>query len=212
MRFDVFNYDSKLSRIMTRLMELVLLNFVFILTCIPIFTIGASITALYSTTLKMVRNEDGYIIRGYFKDFARNFKQATAFWLIALLLYFLLYVVYTAAAVNGGLLLSIYTVLTWVLAILYSMFFLFIFPLTATFENTFRGIILNTFAMVIAHFPIVLTAWLTVIVPLFISFGVDTKIMQYAMLFWILIGFSAVALWSSVYLNKIFTRYMDKDE
>lgn len=212
MKFDVFNYDSKFSRFMTRLMDLVLLNFAFILTCIPIFTVGASITALYSTTLKMVRNEDGYIIRGYFKDFARNFKQATGFWLIALLLYFLLYVVHTAAAVNGGTLLSVYTVITWVLAILYSLFFLFVFPLTATFENTFKGTARNAISMIIAHFPAVLTAWLTVMIPLFVSFGVDTKIMQYALLFWILIGFSAVALWSSVYLNRIFARYREEEE
>lgn len=211
MKFNVFNYDSKFSRFMTRLMDLVLLNFAFILTCIPIFTIGASITALYSISLKMVRNEEGYVVRGYFKAFARNFKQATVFWLIALLLYFLLYIVHTAAFVNGGLLASAYTVITWVLAILYSLFFLFVFPLIATFENTLKGTAKNALAMIIAHFPMVITAYLTVAVPLFISFGVDTKIMQYALLFWILIGFSLIAFWSSVYLNRIFARYREED-
>lgn len=107
------NYDSRFSRVLSRLTELVLLNFVFILTCLPILTIGASVTALYSITLKMARNEEGYIIQGYFKDFAKNFKQATAFWLIELLLYFQLRVLYIAAAVNGGAMFQIYTVITW---------------------------------------------------------------------------------------------------
>lgn len=206
------DYNSRFSRFVIRISELVLLNFVFILTCIPIFTLGASVTALYSVTLKMIRGEEGYIIRGYFKDFMKNLKQATFFWSMALLLYFLLYIVYTAAAVNGGLLFRIYIVITWVLAILYSLYFLFIFPLTATFENTLKGIASNALSMIIAHFPMVFTAYLTIMVPLFVSFGIDTKIMQYALLFWILIGFSVVAYWSSFYLNRIFIRYMDRED
>lgn len=212
MKLNFTDYNSRFSRFVTRISELVLLNFVFILTCIPVFTIGASVTALYSITLKMMRGEEGYIIRGYFKDFIRNFKQATCFWFMALLLYFLLYIVYTAAAVNGGLLFQIYIVVTWALGILYSMYFLFVFPLAATFQNTMKGIARNAFSMIIAHFPMVLTAYLTVMVPLFVSFGIDTKIMQYALLFWILIGFSAVAFWSSFYLNRIFIRYMDRED
>lgn len=212
MKLGFTDYNSRFSRFVTRISELVLLNFVFILTCIPVFTIGASVTALYSITLKMIRNEEGYIIRGYFHDFIKNFKQAAFFWFMALLLYFLLYVVYTAAAVNGGLLFRAYIVITWVLGILYSLYFLFLFPLTATFQNTLKGIACNTFSMIIAHFPMVLTAYLTIMVPLFVSFGIDTKIMQYAMLFWILIGFSAVAFWSSFYLNRIFIRYMDRED
>ena len=210
LKIDIFNYEGKFARFMTRLMELVLLNCVFILTCLPIITIGASVTALYSISLKMVRKEEGYVIRGYFKDFIRNFKQATIFWLIALLLNFLLYVIYTAAAVNGGALLIVYTVITSAMAILYSLFFLFVFPLTATFKNTVKGTFINAISMIIAHFPMVLTAYLTVAVPFFVSFGVDTRIMQYALLFWILIGFSLLTLWSSVYLNKIFTRYREE--
>ena len=210
LKIDIFNYEGKFARFMTRLMELVLLNCVFILTCLPIITIGASVTALYSISLKMVRKEEGYVIRGYFKDFIRNFKQATIFWLIALLLNFLLYVIYTAAAVNGGALLIVYTVITSAMAILYSLFFLFVFPLTATFKNTVKGTFINAISMIIAHFPMVLTAYLTVAVPFFVSFGVDSRIMQYALLFWILIGFSLLTLWSSVYLNKIFTRYREE--
>lgn len=205
-------YDSKFSRFITRLMELVLLNFVFILTCIPIFTIGASITALYSIILKMIRNEEGYIIRGYFKDFVKNFKQATVFWLIAMLLYFMLYIIYLAAAIDGGLLFTIYIVITWVLGILYSFFFHFTFPLIATFKNTVKDIAQNTIFMTIAHFPIVLLSYLSVFIPLFLSFGINTKIMQYALLFWILIGFSAVTFLSSLYLNRIFLRYMKANE
>lgn len=212
MKFGFMNYDSRFSRVLSRLTELVLLNFVFLLTCIPFFTIGASVTALYSTTLKMVRNEEGYIIRGYFKDFKENFKQATAFWLIELLLYAQLRVLYVAAAVNGGRLIQIYTVITWTLGILYSLYFLFVFPLTATFRNTFFKIAGNAFIMIISHFPWVLASYLIVVLPVALSFGINTRILKFSMLFWILIGFALLLFLSSFCLNRIFIRYMDREQ
>lgn len=210
LKFGFMNYDSKFSRTVNRLTELVLLNFVFILTCIPIFTIGAAVTALYSTTLKMARNEEGYIIRGYFKDFAGNFRQATIFWVIELLLYLQLRVLYIAAVVNGDGMMKAYTIITWTLGILYSIYFLFVFPLIATFQNTFIRIARNAFVMIISHLPWVLASYLIVAVPLAASFGIHTKILQFTMLFWFLVGFSLVLYLSSFCLNRIFSRYMDR--
>lgn len=212
MKFGFMNYDSRFSRALNRLTELVLLNFVFILTCIPVFTIGAAITALYSITLKMVRNEEGYIIQGFFKDFKNNFKQATAFWLIELILFFQLRVLFVAAAVNGGRMIQIYTVITWTLGILYSLYFLFVFPLTATFQNTFFKIARNGFVMIVSHFPWVLASYLIMALPLAVSFGISTRILKFSMLFWILIGFALLTFLSSYCLNRIFIRYMEKKE
>ncbi len=212
MKFGFMNYDSRFSRALNRLTELVLLNFVFILTCIPIFTIGAAITALYSITLKMARNEEGYIIQGFFKDFKNNFKQATAFWLIELILFFQLRVLFVAAAVNGGRMIQIYTVITWTLGILYSLYFLFVFPLTATFQNTFFKIARNGFVMIVSHFPWVLASYLIMALPLAVSFGISTRILKFSMLFWILIGFALLTFLSSYCLNRIFIRYMEKKE
>ena len=210
LKFGFMNYDSKFSRTVNRLTELVLLNFVFILTCIPIFTFGAAVTALYSTTLKMARNQEGYIIRGYFKDFAGNFRQATIFWVIELLLYLQLRVLYIAAVVNGDGMMKAYTIITWTLGILYSIYFLFVFPLIATFQNTFIRIARNAFVMIISHLPWVLASYLIVAVPLAASFGIHTKILQFTMLFWFLVGFSLVLYLSSFCLNRIFSRYMDR--
>lgn len=212
LKFGFMNYDSRFSRALNRLTELVLLNFVFILTCIPVFTIGAAITALYSITLKMARNEEGYIIQGFFKDFKNNFKQATAFWLIELILFFQLRVLFVAAAVNGGRMIQIYTVITWTLGILYSLYFLFVFPLTATFQNTFFKIARNGFVMIVSHFPWVLASYLIMALPLAVSFGISTRILKFSMLFWILIGFALLTFLSSYCLNRIFIRYMEKKE
>ena len=69
---------------MGKLADLILLNLLFIICCIPIVTIGASITAMYYVTLKMVRNEESYLFRSFFKSFKQNLKQSTVIWLILL--------------------------------------------------------------------------------------------------------------------------------
>ena len=72
-----FSLDSKFSQIMGRVFDLMMLNIIFLIMCIPIVTIGANFTAMYYVTLKMIKNEETYIFRTYWKSFRENFKQAT---------------------------------------------------------------------------------------------------------------------------------------
>ena len=69
-----------------KLGDIALLNFYFVICCLPIVTIGASITAMYSTTLKLVRGEEEGITKSFFNGFKLNFKQATFIWLVMLFL------------------------------------------------------------------------------------------------------------------------------
>ena len=80
-----FNMDNKFFVFMGRVADLILLNILCILCCIPIITAGASITSLYYVTLKMARDEESYIIRSFFHAFKQNFKQATIINIIMLL-------------------------------------------------------------------------------------------------------------------------------
>ena len=80
-----FNIDSPIMVGLNKLADLIWLNILTFICCIPIITVGASITALNYVALKMVRNEEGYVTRSFFKSFKQNFKQATIIWLIMLL-------------------------------------------------------------------------------------------------------------------------------
>lgn len=82
----IFDMDSPVMRFLGRLADLMILNLVTLLCCLPVVTIGASLTAMHYVLLKMVRNEESYIVRSFFKSFKENFKQATVIWLIILLL------------------------------------------------------------------------------------------------------------------------------
>ncbi len=79
-----FDLDSPLMSTLSKLADLIILNILVVICSLPLFTIGASLTAMHYVVLKMVRNEEGYIIKSFFKSFKQNFKQATIIWLILL--------------------------------------------------------------------------------------------------------------------------------
>ena len=81
----LFNLDSPVMSGLSKMADLIWLNILAFICCIPIITIGASMTALNYVALKLVRNEEGYITKSFFKSFKENFKQATIIWLIMLL-------------------------------------------------------------------------------------------------------------------------------
>ena len=62
----LFNLDSPVMVFLSKVANLMILNVLTIICCIPIFTAGAAITALYYVTIKMARGDDPYIIKGYF--------------------------------------------------------------------------------------------------------------------------------------------------
>ena len=81
---NIFNYDNPVWRFMGKFCDILLLNILWTLCSVPIVTIGASTTAVYYVTLKLVRDEEGPTVRSFFRSFKENFKQATVIWLILL--------------------------------------------------------------------------------------------------------------------------------
>ena len=74
----LFSPDSKFMRFMSVLGDLMLLNFIFLLCSVPVVTIGASITALYTVVFRMVREKDSRsVVVQFFRSFRQNFRRAT---------------------------------------------------------------------------------------------------------------------------------------
>ena len=81
----IFDMDSPVMRVLNRVGDLLILNVLMIVCCIPVITAGAAFTAMHYVLLKIVRGEEGYLIRGFFKSFRSNFRQATLIWLLSLI-------------------------------------------------------------------------------------------------------------------------------
>ena len=146
------SYDSKFSRIMIKLCYACFLNLLWMVCSLPIFTIGASTTALYYACLKIVRDE-GFDAAGmFFHSFKQNFKQATIIWLIMLTAGIFLagdgYILYHLRASSTGAMAVMWTLLMAVViaaAVIYVIVLLYVFPLLASVENTTAAMLKNAF-------------------------------------------------------------------
>ena len=69
----IFDLDSPLMNVLNKMADLMWLNILTLICCIPIITAGAAFTSMHYVALKIVRNEESYITRSFFKSFKTNF-------------------------------------------------------------------------------------------------------------------------------------------
>lgn len=197
-----FKFDNPVFEFIGTTVDFVLLNAVFLLTCLPVFTIGTAVTALYTITIREARNEGDFPVKSYFAAFRDNFRSTTPVFLIllagaAVLLFgidFWLSMPDVIANIMGGILCII--LLGIVLTAEY------VFPLMSHFENTRRQSLSNARAMVYTH-PLY-TAGLA---------GIDALaaaacwFLSPARILMLLIGCSFTVYCKSFLLSHLFRRY-----
>ena len=200
---DLFNLNSRVMQGLAMVTNLVALNILWLICCIPIFTIGASLTALYDVVFRLDTPREGKVFSAYFLAFRKNFKQSTPTWLLLLaviavscvnMVYFsnmsgtfgyLLFLISAAILVNGILVLS------------------YVFPLISQFDNTFFNTLKNSLLLCVANLPRALLIavincfpWALMLLHLytFIQIG----------FIWFSLYFAAAAYFNSRVLMKVF--------
>lgn len=162
----LFDLDSPILKVFGTLADLCLLNIMTLLGCLPIITAGASITAMHYVLLKMVRNQEGYIWKDFWKSFKENLGQATAIW--SILLIFIAFFVLDCYIFNG----LVETISMPLLAVLGAfalflyMIYLYAFPLLSHFHNTVFGTFKNAFFIGIMTFPKAILMMIVTVLPL----------------------------------------------
>lgn len=202
---SIFNYDGPLMTFLSKVADLMILNFLTLLCCIPIVTAGAAITALNYMTLKIVRGEEGYVFRGYFKAFKSNFKQATILWLI--ILGAVLIIVGDAYIIlNSGLNFHFIILgLVGLATLIAVLTIVFILPLQAKFENSVKNTLKNAFALGMVQLPRALIMFVFTLLP-----GVLFFFFEAVMPFLFLFGLSVPALLSAKVYNKCFLKLEER--
>ena len=150
MRF--FSYDSTFGQIFIKVSYGCCLNILWLICCLPIFTIGASTTALYYTSFKIAKDEGSFITTMFFRSFKQNFKQATVIWLIMLATGLIIgadaVLLYRLRATSTGTAAVIWTLLLatiFACMIAYAIVLTYIFPLLSIASNTTANMFKNAF-------------------------------------------------------------------
>lgn len=207
MRF--FNYDSSLMRFLTRLADVIILNILFIICCIPFITIGTALTAMYSVTLKMAGNREGYIFKSFFKAFKENFKICTLCWLLFSALAGIIYADIRLIPDIPGKISIMLKPAFFAVGIVLFIIFSYIFPYIARFENSLKCSLKNSFIIAILNLPYTILILAVSIIPfIFTAIAGIEKIG----IFWIMLGFGLIAYVNSFIFRIIFYKYEPHDE
>lgn len=196
---------------MGKVADLCLLNLVCLACCIPIVTAGASITALYYVTLKMVRNEESYIFKSFFKSFKQNFRQATIIHLIMVAAAVLLYLDTNIVKVMGEPMSQIMSVIFAVFTLVYAMILLYLYPILAKFYNSVKNTFTNAILMAIRHLPYTIIMLIICALPLLIFFVPSLQMQMTLILLLLLFGMAVIAYLNSFFLVKIFDKYIPEN-
>lgn len=144
-------FDSKLMNFILLIIESLFLNIVFMICCLPIFTIGAAVTALYSVSFKRVDNREGYLWREFFRAFKRNFRisiMGFLFYLVVIcfLLFQLLFWYSLDSVFSLGIMILMGLILLFVIC---SSFYFF--PFAAQSHLPFRILLKNSIGFMLLY-------------------------------------------------------------
>lgn len=199
----IFRQDSPIMQFLNRFSSLVVLNILFLCTSIPIFTIGAALTAMYDVVFRMDTHREGTTARAYLQAFRANFRQATCVWLVFA---FLLgtgcsnIVIFSnmESVLSYPLFLIAMVIVTNTLLILG-----WAFPLLSQFDNSVGKTLKNALLLAIANLPRTLVIAVVNCFPWALMFMHLYAFVKMSFL-WIALYFSAAAYFNSRVLMKVF--------
>lgn len=197
----ILDIDGPLIQFLSRMADLMWLNILTMICCIPVFTAGAALTALNYMALKIVRNEEGYITKGYFKAFKENFKQSTLIWLVFLVVGGVLAVDYRIMTTADVELNGVVRMLILVFCMLTLFTFMYVFPVQAKFANPVKVTIWNSFVFGIVQFPKTILMLILYVLPYVLGYFLP-QILPVVFVFCL----SLPALMSAKLYNKFFLR------
>lgn len=202
---ELFNENNPVIRLLNRFCDLLLLNWIFVLSCLPIVTIGPALTALYAVTIKIANGESPYISRTFFNSFRKNFKGSILLW-IPLLFGFLffgtdLYIVHTQ--LDESLLFLQYPIIFFLFCLI--SIIIYAFPIFAIYDNSLKETTKNALLLSLGNLP--LTIFTIVLIVIFISIAqVSSEMMWVVISLFLFVGCSTFAWVLSFYFVRIFKK------
>ena len=207
-----FDQDAGVVSLLMDFADLIIASLLWFLTSIPIITLGASTTALYSVV--RTPGETRYsasVFKNFFRAFLKNFKTATLALLILLI---------PAAVVGVNVCLVVFGLLEqsiagYVICGVSILLFLFawnyVFPLIAHFDNSVLKTLGNALVLSVAHLPttILVTALNLIPVLVLIFF---TNFFFKTIIFWLFLAFGLIAKANSLLLERVFRRYQPAED
>lgn len=199
----IFRIDGPLYKFGNILFYLIVSNFLWIIFSLPLFTIGASTTALFYVIGKAVRDEDLKIVKDYWKSFKQNFKQGTIIWMIIVVISLIVYSNIRNIKIFGNMSKFILPVQVAILVEL-GIVTIYIFPILSRYNMTILNAFKSSFFMGNRN---IITTLLCIASFIIIAFLLS----QFPGLF-ILMPVSLYAICSYALIYRLFLKYVPEEK
>ena len=208
----LFNPDSRIMIFLSHVADLVILNILWLLCCIPVVTIGASTTAMYHVIRHWQKDSVSSIMRDFFQSFKEDFKQATPVYLILL--------IPTVAVVMNAMLIfnpdnsaavPSYLLVIWFISALILLFISsFVYPVMAFFADSIFKTLRNAMVLALANLPRTILISVLNLLPVILLF-VNLSFFLQSSIFWLLIGGALVAYLNMSILKPVFKKLVPSE-
>ena len=206
---NIFRIDGPFFRFMGAVADCFLLSVLWLLFSLPVFTIGASTSALYYCVIKVIRQQDGSVFRTFWDGFRQNFKQSSLAVLIFAVGGFLVTCVGTAvyrANPSQQTLQSVYLgyLCTVLVAAAWAHYLL---SYIARFENSMKNAIKNTMIICLMNLPqsFLIAVTFAAVVAVFVLF-LPVSVLG------LLFVPGVYVLMTSFLMERIFRKYLPKEK
>ena len=198
----LFDPDGPLMSALSKLADIVVCNLLFLFCSLPVFTIGASLSALFTCMQRSIEDrDDEIVIKTFLRAFRTNFKRGTGLWFICLGAAAFLAVFRVVSGTFTGMLFRVYRVGFFALTIAFLFGFQYLFPLQARYENKVKYTLRNAWLLSVAALPWTLLSIALPVAAVYVSFFMNPNGYRIAVYIWFVCGFGLIA-----YLNSFFFR------
>ena len=198
---------SSLGLFLRRMFDLMVLNILWLLCCLPVFTFGPASSALARVMITLVRGGSEAVAKNYFIAFRRDFGRAVVLGLIGLAgLAVAVSDILFAVSLSGGMKILFLIVAVLVCSLVFS-YLAYIFALHAFFENSVAGQIRNALSLAAASPMETLAIWLCFAVPVAAILLLPRIVLVYIGFLYILFGVSCPAYFAAKHQAKVIARF-----
>lgn len=199
----MFQPDSFLIRVLTKVCDLLFLNIVFVFSCATVVFSGVAAVSLYAVTLKMMRGQDCAPVKDFLRRLRENFLSSFPATLLLFADVTLLAVLHAVLYAGTLLMPPTLFVLLTIIAVFLTALLAWLFPLLARFQNTFPQHFGNAAKLALVNLPVTFLMTAVDLLPLLLSIFIPA-LLGVVFAFWLLFGFAAGAWVNSFYLNRCF--------
>ena len=149
----LFDINNPVMRWIVKIFDCMCLSFLWVIASLPVFTVGASTTALFAAIHRYIRLEEGGLWTTFWRAFRDDFKRSTLCWLAVLLIAALLAVdalVFRTMAINGQLLGKLYWLILLLIALV-ATWAIYLFAYAERFTGTVKDVLRMSFLLMVLH-------------------------------------------------------------